>query len=50
MIRISWISPATGEQRSLTMTQDQAQEWWDAACQPVRETVSIQELAEQRAD
>lgn len=46
MIRIEWLSPTTGERRSLTMTQEQAAEWWAAACYLAQCSARITEVKE----
>jgi len=50
VIQVEWISPATGEQRKLTMTEEQAAEWWAAACYPVQCSARIKEIADDRVD
>ena len=44
-IEISWVSPSTGEPRRLEMTEDQAAEFWAAACYPVQCTARIRSIS-----
>lgn len=40
-IVVRWISPSTNEPRRQVMSEEQAQEWWDAASYPVQCTASF---------
>lgn len=50
MIQVEWTSPATGEQRKLTMTEEQAAEWWAAASYPVQCAARIKEVGDDYVD
>lgn len=50
MIQVEWISPTTGEQRKLTMTEEQAAEWWAAASYPVQCSARIKEVEDDQVD
>lgn len=41
IIRVSWVSPATGEPRLQDMTEEQAREWWAMASYPVQCTATF---------
>jgi hypothetical protein len=49
MIHVEWISPATGERRKLTMTEERAAQRWAAASYPVQCSAHIKEVEDEHS-